>query len=239
MINGKYNPSIDPNNGMFLCAKNGLKDGIEFYINHGANQWNYALNGAISSGYIDLVEFFIDHGANNLHDAMRLAINTNNIDIIDLLIKRGFEDYNMALEEAATNNNKCLVDLFIKYGATDYNIGLCGAAEYNNLELVKFFVEKGANCWYGYTSLNKHVRGYQQTEKFLREKIQSTVTIYQGKNPCELCNDQNNYGQEHVVINECYHVFHRVCLLRYHNNHLDNIICPTCFKNHLGYQLDY
>jgi hypothetical protein len=100
---------------LYKASKQGHKDLVQFFIDKGANDWNWALSGASLGGHKDLVEFFINKGAN---------------------------DWNMALYAASIGGHKDLVQLFIDKGANDWKWALCYAKLGGHRDLVEFFNQK-------------------------------------------------------------------------------------------------
>ena len=148
------------------------------------------------------------------------------------------DDLNKKLEDAASNNDTDLVKKLIDSGASDFTRGLCAAVEYANLELVKFFVDLGANAWDGYGSiLSYNKQKCKAIESYLRQIIQRDINDYNDKKVCCLCDYQNHYGEKKIIVHECLHVFHHVCI-HLLGEHGDKIVCPECKKSHIAYLLD-
>jgi len=62
-----YSNKYLPNKAVEELAKGGMKniDLINFFIEKGANNWDFGMYGAAIRGNRDLIQFFIDKGANN------------------------------------------------------------------------------------------------------------------------------------------------------------------------------
>ena len=68
---------------MKYAAKGGYKDLVEFFIQKGADNWNYGMIGAAEGGSLDLVKFFIDKGANNWNMGMFYAKRGGHKDLVE------------------------------------------------------------------------------------------------------------------------------------------------------------
>jgi hypothetical protein len=112
---------------LYTAAAHNQIELVDFLIQRGATDLNYALDKASWSGHLDMVKFLLRHrvtpNGHNLYEAVRAAVNQINI-------------------------VKCL----IQHGVTDYTWGVIGACQHGNLEIVKLLIESGqpATNFYDY-----------------------------------------------------------------------------------------
>lgn len=78
-----------PNHGLYECSKRGLKDGVDFYIRQGANDWNYGMRGAAQGGYRDLVDLFISKGADCWNGGMYYAAYGGQPELVEFFFNKG------------------------------------------------------------------------------------------------------------------------------------------------------
>ena len=103
---------VDVNRGMIECARIGSKEGVEFYIQKGANDWNNGMWYAAQGGHRDLVDLFIAKGANEWNEGMLCASENGHRDLVDLFITKGANDWNNGMFNAAINGHQALVEFF-------------------------------------------------------------------------------------------------------------------------------
>jgi hypothetical protein len=95
---GMFNRTIDPDTGMYLSAKYELLDGVKFYQDNGANNWNHAMLGATVSGNQEIIDYCISCGANNWDWGLNTAALHGHINAVQFFIARGAIDLEGALE---------------------------------------------------------------------------------------------------------------------------------------------
>ena len=135
--------------GMRGAAECGHKELVEFFIEYGANDWNYGMYCAAQGGHKELVDFFIEHGASKLNLGMCFAIDYCHKELVEHFIKCGANDWRLGMVTAVRYGYKELVDLFIEHGANAWNYGMCISAQGGNKELVDLFIKKGADDFDG------------------------------------------------------------------------------------------
>jgi len=144
-----YSNKYFPDKRLRKLSKGGMKniDLIQFFIQKGANKWNWGMYGAARGGHKDLVDFFIEKGANKWSRGMEGAARGGHRDLVDFFIEKGAGDWDFGMKEAARGGNKDLIQFFIQKGADYWNSGMLGAARGGHKDLVEFFIEKGADKW--------------------------------------------------------------------------------------------
>src|SRR3989344_4264525 len=65
------------NKGMCDAAKGGHKELVEFFIQKGANDWNWGMRCAAEGGHKELVDLFVKNGANEWNDGLSWSNSTN------------------------------------------------------------------------------------------------------------------------------------------------------------------
>lgn len=113
-------------------------------------KWDYALDGAASSGNISVVKFILDKGCHNLNDALSSACEKNHLNIIKFLLELSKNnsnyicDLNCGLQGACMGGRGEIIELMIREGADDLSLkSLCFFGR--NLEIIKLMIECGAN----------------------------------------------------------------------------------------------
>jgi len=144
-----YSNKYFPDKRLRKLSKGGMKniDLIQFFIQKGANKWNWGMYGAARGGHKDLVQFFIENGANNWNRGMYFAARGGHKDLVDFFIEKDADEWNLGMEGAARGGHRGLVDFFIEKGANEWNFGMIYAARGGQRDLVQFFIEKGAKEW--------------------------------------------------------------------------------------------
>jgi ankyrin repeat protein len=64
---------------------------VKFFVEKGANNWNWGLIGAAHSGDLELVEFFISKGASEWDRAMMTAASRGHLDLVKFFVGKQFE----------------------------------------------------------------------------------------------------------------------------------------------------
>lgn len=105
------------------------------------------LKWASKHGDRKLVDFFISHGALDWEDGMYYAAEGGHRSLVDFFILKGAVDWNLALYGAAIGGHRNLIDLFISKGAYYWSWGVSGATQCTDdtvrQDLVAFFISKG------------------------------------------------------------------------------------------------
>jgi hypothetical protein len=60
----------------------------EFFVNKGADDWNWGMYGAAGGGHLDLVEFFVDKGAHCLNFAMSCAALEAHPALVEFFVRK-------------------------------------------------------------------------------------------------------------------------------------------------------
>jgi ankyrin repeat protein len=72
---------------LYEASTQGHKDLVHFFINKGANDWNFALHCASQGGHKDLIQFFIDKGATDWNSALSGASQGGHKDLVRTKIR--------------------------------------------------------------------------------------------------------------------------------------------------------
>ena len=68
---------------MYYAAEGGSLDLVKFFIDKGANNWDFGMYGAAQGGSLDLVKFFIDKGTKDWNGGMYYAVRGGHKDLVD------------------------------------------------------------------------------------------------------------------------------------------------------------
>jgi len=102
----------DANEAMIKVSEKGDKDLVKFFIQKGANDWDFGMEGAAEGGYRDLVDFFIEKGADNWNWGMNGAARGGHRDLVQFFIEKGADSWDNGMFYAARGGHKDLVDFF-------------------------------------------------------------------------------------------------------------------------------
>ena len=97
--------------GMECAARYGYRDLVDFFIEKGAHQWNWAMCSAAEGGHRDLVDFFIEKGANDWNHGMVCAVEGGYLELVEFFIEKGARNWIRALQVAASGKHREIVRL--------------------------------------------------------------------------------------------------------------------------------
>ncbi|MEM3858013.1 MAG: ankyrin repeat domain-containing protein [Candidatus Micrarchaeaceae archaeon] len=135
------NPSY---NEMFCYAcKSNLELAKFLYTNYPCNyNLNCALFYACKYGKIEIVNYLLDLGADNVDYALKGACKGGKIEIAKMMVNLGATDFNDALSYACKCGDLETVNYIISLGGNDWESGLFSACQYGHGEIVKLMLTK-------------------------------------------------------------------------------------------------
>lgn len=145
---------------LFLAARNGHGDVVEFLINHGVEltrfaQGPYALVVALYYEHFDIGDILIASGV-DLNQAFSIACDNQCIPVMEFLMAHGVainatsNEYYTPLEKAAIDGRQAVVEFFFNHGLNlseppHEGLALVLAAENNHVMMAEYLIEKGAD----------------------------------------------------------------------------------------------
>jgi hypothetical protein len=92
-----YSNKYTPNKAMEKVAEKGRIDLVDFFIEKGADDWNWGMRGAARGGHKELVDFFIEKGANDWDWGMYGAAEGGHKELVDFFIEKGANNWNWGM----------------------------------------------------------------------------------------------------------------------------------------------
>jgi hypothetical protein len=89
-----YSNKYVPNEAMIKVSEKGDKDLVRFFIQKGANNWDWGMYVAARGGHRGLVEFFIEKDAKDWDWGMRGAARGGHRDLVQFFIEKGADNWN-------------------------------------------------------------------------------------------------------------------------------------------------
>ena len=86
-----YFSNFDVNQGLSNTAKIGHKELVDYFINKGANHWNYGMFSAAQVGHKDLVDFFISKGADCWNLGMLYAGECGHTELEEFFLQKIYD----------------------------------------------------------------------------------------------------------------------------------------------------
>jgi len=126
------------------ASEGGHSDVLEWAVNKGADDFNYAVWKAVRNGHPELLPRLLELGADDYDHVMQAASSQNYPLIVNDMLAKGATNYNSALSAAALGGNVAIFDQMLALGANDYGMPLGFAARGGHIDLVRRLVALGA-----------------------------------------------------------------------------------------------
>ena len=129
---------------LFFAIDNKRLDIVKLFNIHSDEVKNNILHRAASIGCLEIVQYAIDLGADELDYALYSAVRHGYLDVSEILIRHGC-DINKVFSQALECKQLHMIDRLIELGANDYNCLLWNAVEWNRIDWFNRAIEMGAD----------------------------------------------------------------------------------------------